>query len=154
MDARNRRADTLASAIEINRPVNLKKCLSGFDACNGVVREVTDEEILDAKAQVGAGGFGCDARRAGRSVAPWCKNATSAGEQPAPSDPASSEVPDPDTSSRTRRPRSGTTPMRLGKEEARKLAKRGALWRWPFQNGLIVVDNDLSQILEVIGRVG
>jgi threonine synthase len=60
MDARQRRARTLASAIEINRPVNLKKCLRALDVCNGVVREVTDEEILDAKAQVGAGGFGCE----------------------------------------------------------------------------------------------
>ena len=28
--------------------------------CQGVVRQVSDEEILDAKAQVGAGGFGCE----------------------------------------------------------------------------------------------
>jgi threonine synthase len=60
MDARNRRANTLASAIEINRPVNLTKCLRALDACQGVVREVNDSEILDAKAQVGAGGFGCE----------------------------------------------------------------------------------------------
>lgn len=60
MDASNRRAKTLASAIEINRPVNLKKCLRALADCDGVVREVTDEEILDAKAQVGAGGFGCE----------------------------------------------------------------------------------------------
>ena len=60
MDARNRRAHTLASAIEINRPVNLKKCLRALDVMEGVVREVSDQEILDAKAQVGAGGFGCE----------------------------------------------------------------------------------------------
>ncbi len=60
MDSANRRADTLASAIEINRPVNLKKCLRALDFCDGVVREVSDQEILDAKAQVGAGGFGCE----------------------------------------------------------------------------------------------
>jgi threonine synthase len=60
MDARNRRANTLASAIEINRPVNLTKCLRALNACEGVVREVNDAEILDAKAQVGAGGFGCE----------------------------------------------------------------------------------------------
>src|SRR5207248_7183327 len=28
--------------------------------CKGVVREVSDQEILDAKAQVGAGGLGCE----------------------------------------------------------------------------------------------
>lgn len=60
MDAENRRAKTLASAIEINRPVNLKKCLRALEVCNGVVREVSDAEILDGKAQVGAGGFGCE----------------------------------------------------------------------------------------------
>ncbi|NOX55862.1 MAG: threonine synthase, partial [Planctomycetes bacterium] len=54
MDAANARAETLASAIEINRPVNLLKCLRALEACDGVVREVTDQEILDAKAQVGA----------------------------------------------------------------------------------------------------
>jgi threonine synthase len=60
MDRENRKASTLASAIEINRPVNLTKCLRALDACQGVVRQVTDQEILDAKAQVGAGGFGCE----------------------------------------------------------------------------------------------
>ena len=60
MDQENRRADTIASAIEINRPVNLTKCLRALDFCNGVVRKVTDQEIIDAKAQVGANGFGCE----------------------------------------------------------------------------------------------
>lgn len=60
MDADNRRASTLATAIEINRPVSLKKCLRALDICDGVVRQVSDEAILDAKAQVGAGGFGCE----------------------------------------------------------------------------------------------
>ncbi|MEO8270040.1 MAG: pyridoxal-phosphate dependent enzyme, partial [Aureliella sp.] len=60
LDARKAKADTIASAIEINRPVNLKKCLRALDFCDGVVRKVTDQEILDAKAQVGAGGIGCE----------------------------------------------------------------------------------------------
>jgi threonine synthase len=68
MDAENRRAKTLASAIEINRPVNLKKCLRALEVCDGVVREVSDAEILDGKAQVGAGGFGCEPA-SGASVA-------------------------------------------------------------------------------------
>ena len=54
------RADTIASAIEINRPVNLNKCLRALEVCDGVVREVSEQEILDAKAQVGAGGLGCE----------------------------------------------------------------------------------------------
>lgn len=60
LDAEGRKASTVASAIEINRPVNLVKCLRALDACDGVVRHVDDASILDAKAQVGAGGFGCE----------------------------------------------------------------------------------------------
>ena len=60
LDESHRRADTIASAIEINRPVNLNKCLRALEVCDGVVREVTEQEILDAKAQVGAGGLGCE----------------------------------------------------------------------------------------------
>ncbi|MBQ6827494.1 MAG: threonine synthase, partial [Thermoguttaceae bacterium] len=60
MDAENRRASTIASAIEINRPVNLTKCLRALDFCDGVVRKVSEQEIVDAKASVGANGFGCE----------------------------------------------------------------------------------------------
>ncbi|MCH2126175.1 MAG: threonine synthase [Pirellulaceae bacterium] len=60
LDHTGRKASTIASAIEINRPVNLRKCLRALDFCDGVVREVSDQEILDAKAQVGAGGIGCE----------------------------------------------------------------------------------------------
>ncbi len=60
LDAEHRRATTIASAIEINRPVNLFKALRALERCGGVVREATDQEILDAKAKVGAGGLGCE----------------------------------------------------------------------------------------------
>jgi threonine synthase len=60
LDAEHVRASTIASAIEINRPVNLTKALRALDRCGGVVREVTDQDILDAKAKVGAGGLGCE----------------------------------------------------------------------------------------------
>jgi threonine synthase len=60
LDQENLRAATLASAIEINRPVNLPKALRALETCNGVVREVSDQEMLDAKAKVGAGGLGCE----------------------------------------------------------------------------------------------
>jgi threonine synthase len=60
LDTEHLKADTIASAIEINRPVNLKKCLRALDFCDGVVREVSDQDILDAKAKVGAGGLGCE----------------------------------------------------------------------------------------------
>ena len=60
MTSLGKKADTIASAIEINRPVNLKKCLRALDFCDGVVRQVSDQEIMDAKAKVGVGGLGCE----------------------------------------------------------------------------------------------
>jgi len=62
------RPNTLATAIEISRPVNLKKCLRALEICNGLVREVSDEDILDAKAAVGRFGLGCEPA-SGASVA-------------------------------------------------------------------------------------
>lgn len=60
MTTENRRAHTLATAIQINRPVNLLKALRAIDTCDGVVREVSDQQILDAKAVIGSNGFGCE----------------------------------------------------------------------------------------------
>jgi threonine synthase len=60
LDAEHVKASTIASAIEINRPVNLKKCLRALEFCQGVVSMVSDQEIMDAKAKVGAGGLGCE----------------------------------------------------------------------------------------------
>jgi threonine synthase len=60
LDQAKAKASTIASAIEINRPVNLKKCLRALETCDGVVRHVSDQQIMDAKAQVGAGGIGCE----------------------------------------------------------------------------------------------
>lgn len=60
LDGENVRAATIASAIEINRPVNLPKALRALSVCGGLAREVSDQEIVDAKAKVGAGGLGCE----------------------------------------------------------------------------------------------
>lgn len=60
LEAEKIRAATIASAIEINHPVNLPKALRALDVCGGAVRDVSDQEILDAKAKVGAGGLGCE----------------------------------------------------------------------------------------------
>jgi threonine synthase len=60
MDQANERASTLASAIEINRPVNLEKALRAIAVCNGVVRKVSDQEIIDCRARIAATGFGCE----------------------------------------------------------------------------------------------
>lgn len=60
MDASGYHPHTLASAIEISRPVNLKKSLRALEVMHGVVHEVTDEQILEAKALIGRYGFGCE----------------------------------------------------------------------------------------------
>jgi threonine synthase len=60
LETAKKKANTIASAIEINHPVNLPKALRSLEKCGGVVREVSDQEILDAKAKVGAGGLGCE----------------------------------------------------------------------------------------------
>src|SRR5207253_10684259 len=49
LDVDHIKASTIASAIEINRPVNLKKCLRALEFCHGVVETVSDQEIMDAK---------------------------------------------------------------------------------------------------------
>ncbi|MFN9975439.1 MAG: pyridoxal-phosphate dependent enzyme, partial [Phycisphaerae bacterium] len=60
MDREGQRASTLASAIEINRPVNLEKALRAIQVCQGVVRSVSDQEIIDSRALIAAAGFGCE----------------------------------------------------------------------------------------------
>jgi threonine synthase len=60
LDEANYHPHTIASAIEISRPVNLPKALRALDFMNGVVREVTDEEILEHRALVARYGFGCE----------------------------------------------------------------------------------------------
>jgi threonine synthase len=60
LTAKNFSPHTCASAIEISRPVNLKKCLRALDICDGVVLAVSDEEIVDGKAMVGRYGLGCE----------------------------------------------------------------------------------------------
>ncbi|MCA9252538.1 MAG: threonine synthase [Phycisphaerales bacterium] len=60
LDAAHKKAKTVASAIEIGRPVNLAKGLRTLDVMNGIVRTVTDDEILACKAMVGRYGYGCE----------------------------------------------------------------------------------------------
>src|SRR5438105_7488505 len=60
MDEANYHPHTVASAIEISRPVNLPKALRALEVMNGVVREVSDEEILEHRALVARFGFGCE----------------------------------------------------------------------------------------------
>lgn len=54
------KAETVASAIKIMKPVNLPKCLRTLEQFNGVVTQVSDSEMLDAMAIVGMNGFDCE----------------------------------------------------------------------------------------------
>jgi threonine synthase len=61
LDDRDYKPHTVASAIEISRPVNLPKALRALEVMNnGVVRQVTDEVILEHRAMVAKTGFGCE----------------------------------------------------------------------------------------------
>jgi threonine synthase len=60
LDESNYRPHTVASAIEISRPVNLPKALRALDVMNGVTLEVSDDEILEHRAMVARWGFGCE----------------------------------------------------------------------------------------------
>jgi threonine synthase len=52
--------ETLATAIRIGDPVSWPKALAEVRASNGVVEKVTEQEIADAKAQIGRAGIGCE----------------------------------------------------------------------------------------------
>jgi threonine synthase len=68
LDAANYHPDTVASAIEISRPVNLPKALRALETMNGVVRQADDDDILESRALVARYGFGCEPA-SGASVA-------------------------------------------------------------------------------------
>jgi threonine synthase len=60
VDRKGIKAKTKASAIEILKPVNLKKSLRTLEFTDGVVTTVPDTDILDAMAIVSTNGFGCE----------------------------------------------------------------------------------------------
>jgi threonine synthase len=51
---------TLATAISIGNPVSWKKALRSLDWTNGIVEQVSENEIADAKAVIGRDGIGCE----------------------------------------------------------------------------------------------
>ena len=53
-------ARTLATAIRIGRPISWARSLREIQASAGVVEQVTDQEIMDAKAQVDRSGIGAE----------------------------------------------------------------------------------------------
>ena len=52
--------ETLATAIRIGDPVSWPKAWHEVEASNGVVEKVSEQEIADAKAQIGRCGIGCE----------------------------------------------------------------------------------------------
>ncbi|OGG26284.1 threonine synthase [Candidatus Gottesmanbacteria bacterium RIFCSPLOWO2_01_FULL_39_12b] len=54
------RARTVASAIRIGNPVSFIKAKKIIEGTNGVVEQVSDQDILDAKAVIDASGIGCE----------------------------------------------------------------------------------------------
>ncbi|MDD5111054.1 MAG: threonine synthase [Candidatus Altiarchaeota archaeon] len=52
--------DTIATAIKIGNPVSWKKALRSINATNGVVEQVSDQEIMDAKAIIDGCGICCE----------------------------------------------------------------------------------------------
>ncbi len=54
------KAQTLATAIKIGAPVNYAKAQRALKWTDGVAEQVSDQEIMDAKAQIDAAGVGCE----------------------------------------------------------------------------------------------
>ena len=53
-------AETIATAIKIGNPVNYPKAVRAVQWTDGVVEQVSDQEIMDAKALIDARGIGCE----------------------------------------------------------------------------------------------
>ncbi|WP_169975682.1 threonine synthase [Tautonia rosea] len=144
LDHEHIRASTIASAIEINRPVNLKKCLRALDVCDGVVRQVSDQEIMDAKARVGAGGLGCEPASAA-SVA----GARRLREEGiiAPSDRVVCIL----TGHQLKDPNATVAYHSADREEFDRVLGSRGVKRAGFANRPVVVPNELDAIIRTIG---
>src|SRR5260370_33819638 len=53
-------AQTIATAIKIGDPVSYSRARQAIEESNGIVEEVTDEEILAAKSVIDRSGIGCE----------------------------------------------------------------------------------------------
>jgi len=147
MDDEERRASTIASAIEINRPVNLHKCIRALQWCDGVVRDVSDQDILDAKAQVGASGLGCEPASAA-SVA-GAKQLVAEG------------VIDPDervvcilTGHQLKDPTATVAYHTTDQDMFNKVLGSRGVRRAAFANRAVAVSNDLDEIIKAIRLYG
>jgi threonine synthase len=72
--------ETLATAIKIGDPVSWPKALHELNCSNGVAEKVTEQEIADAKAQIGLCGIGCEPASA--ATLAGIKKLTAAGTIP------------------------------------------------------------------------
>lgn len=54
------KADTIATAIKIGNPVNYPKAARALRWTDGIVEQVSDQEIMNAKALIDAQGIGCE----------------------------------------------------------------------------------------------
>jgi threonine synthase len=52
--------ETIATAIKIGDPVSWEKSARGLKWCDGVVEQVSEQEIMDAKAMVDKAGIGAE----------------------------------------------------------------------------------------------
>lgn len=147
LDVGQQRASTIASAIEINRPVNLQKCLRALDFCDGVVREATDQQVLDAKAQVGAGGYGCEPASAA-SVA-GAKLLREEGVI-APSDRVVCVL----TGHQLKDPTATVAYHTTDQEKFNEVLGSRGVKRASFANRAVAVGNDLDEIIRAIRLYG
>ena len=60
MERRTVQADTIATAIRIGNPVNYTRAIRSLQWTNGLITQVTDQEIMDAKAMVDRYGIGAE----------------------------------------------------------------------------------------------
>jgi len=60
MDRNGIRPKTKATAIQIAKPANILKGLRSLEFTNGVVTQVSDQEMMDGMALVGLNGFDCE----------------------------------------------------------------------------------------------
>ena len=143
LDQTGRRASTIASAIEINRPVNYQKCLRALDVCEGLVREVSDQQILNAKAQVGNNGLGCEPASAA-SVA-GAKLLREEGII-APSDRVVCIL----TGHQLKDPTATVAYHTTDQEEFNRVLGSRGVKRAEFANRAVAVPNDLDEIVRAI----
>jgi threonine synthase len=53
-------AETIATAIRIGDPVSHDRAVAAIRSTNGVVEQVTDDELMSAKREIDAAGIGCE----------------------------------------------------------------------------------------------